>query len=181
MVAKRLELLHEAAPAASTIGLLSSPANPSLAESELREAQAAARILGVRLVIANASNASEIGPAFGKLIEQRCGAVVISSDANFNDHRQQIIALAAHHAVPAIYQWPEYPAAGGLMSYGPSLSEAYRIVGNYTGRILKGQKPAELPVQQVTKIELIINMKSAKALGLTFPLTLIGRADEVIE
>jgi putative ABC transport system substrate-binding protein len=181
VVAKRLELLHELAPAATSIALLANPANPVLAADETRELQAAARVLGVNLLVLHASSPSEIDAAFATLVEQRVGALLVSSDADFSIRRDQIVALAARHAVLAIYQWREYTAAGGLMSYGPSLTDAYRINGVYTGRILKGEKPADLPVQQVTKIELVINMKAAKALGLTFPTALLVRADEVIE
>jgi putative ABC transport system substrate-binding protein len=181
VLAKRLQMLHEAVPAATSVALLTNPANPVTAEAEVRELQAAARILGVHLLVLYASSPSEIEAAFTTLVQQRAGALFVSSDPTFTSLSDQIIALAARHAVPAMYQWRQYTEAGGLMSYGSSLPEATRIVGVYTGRILKGEKPADLPVQQVTKIELAINMKTAKALGITFPLTLLGRADEVIE
>jgi putative ABC transport system substrate-binding protein len=180
VLAKRLEILHELVPSATTFALLLNPANPSV-ESETREAQSAARRLGVNVLVLNASNAAEIYTAFEKLVEQRAGGLVVSADANLTMRAEQIVALAARYAVPAIYLWRDYTVAGGLMSYGPPVPENARIQGVYAGRILKGENPGELPVQQATKIELIINMKTATALGLTVPLSLRGRADEVIE
>jgi putative ABC transport system substrate-binding protein len=180
VTAKCLEVLHEMVPAATQIAFLVNPTNPA-SDGILREGQAAARVLGLRLLVLNASDPSEIEAAFATLARERAGALLVGQDALFSSRRDQLVALVARHAVPAIYQFREYAAAGGLMSYGTSDSDRYRQVGVYTGRILKGEKPADLPVQQSTKIELAINMKTAKALGLTFPLNLLGRADEVIE
>jgi putative ABC transport system substrate-binding protein len=177
---KRLELLHEAVPAATLIGLLLNPTNP-VTEAFLRDQQAAARILGLRLHALYASTERDIDAAFATLVQVRAGGLAIGQDVFLNSRTEQVAALALRHAVPTIYQNREGAAAGGLMSYGGSRTEADRLAGVYTGRILKGDKPADLPVQQVTKVELVINMKTAKALGLTFPITLRGRADEVIE
>jgi putative ABC transport system substrate-binding protein len=150
--------------------------------SDIREAQDAARILGLQLLVLNASTEREIDVAFATLIEQRAGALVIAGDALFGSKQLgQLAALSTRHAMPAIYHDRDFAVAGGLMSYGASFSDTYRISGTYVGRILKGDKPADLPVQQSTKVELIINMKSAKTLGITFPITLLGRADAVIE
>jgi putative tryptophan/tyrosine transport system substrate-binding protein len=135
----------------------------------------------VRVVILHASSPTEIESAFATLVGERAGGLVISGEAFFVTHHDQVTALAAHHAIPTIYQYREFTAGGGLMSYGPRLPDAYHIVGTYAGRVLKGEKPADLPVQQSTKIELTINLKTAKALGITFPITLLGRADEAIE
>jgi ABC-type uncharacterized transport system substrate-binding protein len=154
---------------------------PVYAETESKEVRAAASELDVRLLIENASRASEIETAFEDLVRQRADAILVSSDGFFLTHPAQIVALAAQHAVPAIYGWRQAMAAGGLMSYGTNIIDAWRQAGVYAGRVLKGERPAELPVQQVTKVELIINLKVAKALGLTFPMSLLGRADEVIE
>jgi putative ABC transport system substrate-binding protein len=178
---KRLELLLEVVPAAKSIAYLRNPTNPIYAESETREVQIAARAHGVHLLIVNASSPSEIEMAFAELVQQRADALLVSSDGTFLSHPGQIVGLAARHAVPVIYGWRQAMAVGGLMSYGTNIIDAWRQAGIYTGRILKGEKPADLPVQQVTKIDLIINLKTAKALGLVFPLTLLGRADEVIE
>ena len=178
---KCLELLLELVPKATLIGYLRNPTNPAFAESETREVEIAARTHGVRLLIMNASRPSEIDTAFAELVQQRADALQVSSDGFLLTHPDQIVALAARHAIPAIYAWPQYTAVGGLMSYGTNIRDAWRQAGIYTGRILKGEMPADLPVQQVTKIELVINLKTAKALALTFPLTLLGRADEVIE
>ena len=181
MAGKRLELLLELVPAAKLIAYLHNPTNPVFAESETRELEVAARAHGVRLLLVNASSTSEIETAFADLVQQRADALQLSGDGFLGAHYDQIVALAARHAVPAIYAWHMGTAAGGLMSYGTNLLDAWRQAGIYTGRILSGKKPADLPVQQVTKMELRINLKTAKALGLTFPLTLLGRADEVIE
>jgi ABC-type uncharacterized transport system substrate-binding protein len=172
VAAKRLELLLALVPAAKSI---------AYAETESKEVRAAASVHDVRLLIENASRASEIETAFEDLVQQRVDALLVSSDGFFLTHPGQIVALAAQHAVPAIYGWRQAMAAGGLMSYGTNIIDAWRQAGVYAGRVLKGERPAELPVQQVTKVELIINLKVAKALGLTFPMSLLGRADEVIE
>jgi putative ABC transport system substrate-binding protein len=179
--AKRLELLRELLPAATLIALLVNPSNRALAEAQTKELQAAAGVLGVRLLILNAGSPSEIDTAFATLVLERAGALLVSDDPVFNAQRVQLAVLAARYVVPTIYQFRESTLAGGLMSYGGSLTDGHRQVGVYIGRILNGEMPADLPVQQVTKIELILNLKTAKALGLTFPLPLLGRADEVIE
>jgi len=181
VVAKRLELLLELVPTAKSIAYLHNPTNPVFAETETREVQVAARALGVRLLVVNASRISEFEAAFADLVQQRADALLVSGDGFLHTHRDEIVALAERHAVPAIYSMREYVADGGLMSYGTNYPSAWRQAGVYTGRILKGERPADLPMQQVTKIELVINLKTAKALGLTFPLPLLGRADEVIE
>jgi putative tryptophan/tyrosine transport system substrate-binding protein len=179
--AKRLELLLELFPKARSIGYLRNPSNPVYAEAETREVEVAARAHGVRLLIVNASRPSEIETAFANLVQRRPDALQVSSDGFLLTHPDQIVALAARHAVPAIYAWPRYPAVGGLMSYGTNIRDAWREAGIYTGRILKGERAADLPVQQVSKIELVINLKTAKALGLTIPPSLLVRADQVIE
>jgi putative tryptophan/tyrosine transport system substrate-binding protein len=178
---KRLELLHELLPTAKVIALLVNPADAILAEPQTREALSAASTLGLELHVLNASTERDFDAVFAKLRELRAGGLAIGGDAFFTSHVQQLAALALRDAVPAVYQWRAFVAAGGLMSYGSSITETHRLVGIYAGRILKGDKPADLPVQQATKVELYINLKTAKALGITFPLTLLGRADEVIE
>ena len=178
---KRLELLHELLPTANVMALLVNPANPALAEANTKELQAAARTLGLELHVLNASTERDFDAVFAKLIQLRVGGLVIGNEPFFTSRSEQLAALAVHHAVPAAYAWREFAVAGGLLSYGSDVTDAYRLAGNYTGRILKGDKPAELPVQQVTKVELIINLKTAKRFGITVPLPLIGRADEVIE
>jgi putative tryptophan/tyrosine transport system substrate-binding protein len=180
-IAKRLQLLHELAPTASLIALIVNSSNPVPAEAQKKEAEQAAQVLGVRLLIIAASNPSEIEAAFAMLVEKGARALLMGDDATFNARRDQIIALAARHAIPAIYAYREFTTAGGLMSYGGSLPEGFRIVGMYTARILKGEKPADLPVQRATKIEMTINTTTAKALGLTIPETLLATADEVIQ
>ena len=177
---KRLELAHELVPTATTIAFLANPTHPHT-EPLLKDLQAAARILGVQLHVLHASTERDFDTVFATLAQLRAGALVIGNDTFFTSRIELLAALALRHAVPAIYQDRPFAAAGGLMSYGGSNTELYRLAGVYTGRILKGEKPADLPVQQATRVELIINMKTAKALGLTFPLTLLGRADEVIE
>ena len=181
LVPKRLELLHEMVPTATIIAMLVNPTNPAVAEPETREAQSAARILGINLLVLNASTLGEIETAFATLVQQQLAALLVGADIFFLSHTAKLVALAAHYAVPAIYAYLEQAEAGGLASYGEYLRDNQRLVGVYVGRILKGEKPADLPVQQATKVQLIINMKTAKALGLTFPLTLLGRADAVIE
>jgi putative tryptophan/tyrosine transport system substrate-binding protein len=178
---KCFDLLLEVVPKAGSVAYLRNPTNPAFAESETRELQTAARVHGVELLTFNASRPSEIDTAFSDLVQQRADALQVSSDGFLLTHPDQIVALAAHHAVPTIYAWPQYPAVGGLMSYGTNIDDAWRQAGIYTGRILKGERPADLPVQQATKIELVINLKTAKTLGLNVPLSLLGRADEVIE
>ena len=177
---KRLELLHELLPAVSTIPVLVDR-NGRSAGALPSEIQEAASTRGVQLQVLHASTERDFDTVFATLSQLRAGALLISASLFFNVRGKQLGTLTVRHAVPAIYQFREFAAAGGLMSYGSSITDSYRQVGIYTGRILKGEKPADLPVQQSTKVELIINMKTAKALGITFPLTLLGRADEVIE
>ena len=178
---KLLELLHELVPTATIIGLLSNPTTSGADETLLRELQPAARALGLHLHVLHASNERELDAVFANLVEVRAGALVIGTDPFFTSRSEKLAALALHHMVPAFYGFRQFSAAGGLMSYGGSVTESSRLVGNYTGRILKGEKPADLPVQQVTNVELIINLKNAKALGLTVPASLLAIADEVIE
>jgi putative ABC transport system substrate-binding protein len=179
--AKQMELLHELVPAATLIALLVNPANPVLADTLSRNLQTAARAVRQQILVVSASTESDFDMAFATLVEQRVGALVVGNDPFFNARLDQLVALAARHAVPAIYPYREFAAAGGLMSYGSNLADPHRLVGVHTGRILRGEKPADMPVQLVTKIELVINLKAARALGITFPITLLGRADEVIE
>jgi putative tryptophan/tyrosine transport system substrate-binding protein len=178
---KRLELLHELLPTATMIALLLNPSSPALAEPFLRTLQPAARTLGLQLHVLHATTEGDFDSVFATLVQLRAAALVIMPDVFFNARIEQLAALALRHAVPAIYQYRPFAAAGGLMSYGSSEKEYYRVIGTYAGRILEGEKAADLPVQQSTKVELIINLKTARALGLTIPLTLLGRADEVIE
>jgi putative tryptophan/tyrosine transport system substrate-binding protein len=180
LASKRLELLHEVLPATNIMALLVNPAN-ALTESLSRDVQAAARTLGVQLHVLHASSERDFDSVFQSVVRLRTGGLVIGGDAFFNSRSDQLAALALRHAVPAIYQYREFGAAGGLMCYGSSLPDLYRLLGVYTGRIIKGEKPADLPVQQATKVELIINLKTARALGLDVPPTLLARADEVIE
>ena len=178
---KRLELLRELIPTANTIALLVNPTSPFVTENISRELQSAARTLGLQLHILNASTERDFDKVFETLLQLRADALVIAPDAMFISRSEQLGALTLRHAVPAITQFREFTVAGGLMSYGGSFTEAARQVGVYTARILKGEKPGDLPVQQIAKVEMIINMKTAKALGLNVPNTLIGRADELIE
>jgi putative tryptophan/tyrosine transport system substrate-binding protein len=178
--AKRLELLHEVVPNVGVIALLVNPNTPR-AEAQLRDAQEAAARLGIRLIVLNASNEPEIDVSFAILDREGARALLVASDAFFYSRGNQLVALAARHAVPAIYQLREFTAAGGLMSYGASATEAYHQAGVYTGRILKGEKPADLPVIQPTKFELVINLKTAKTLGVTVSNAMQLLADEVIE
>jgi ABC-type uncharacterized transport system substrate-binding protein len=178
---KRLELLHELVPMATVVGLLVNPTNPNLAEPTTKNLRAAAHTLGLQLHILNASTDRDFDTVFATLIQLQLGALVIGADPFFSSRLEQLAALTVRHAVPTVYQSREFTAAGGLMSYGASFTDTFRTAGVYTGRILKGDKPADLPVQQVVKVELIINLKTAKALGLDVPPTLIARADEVIE
>jgi putative tryptophan/tyrosine transport system substrate-binding protein len=180
LLPKRLEVLHVMVPAARLIALLVNPTNPA-AETDTRNAQEAARTLGLQLHVLHASTERDFDTVFATLLQQRASALMIASDNFFNSRSEQLAVLSLRHAVPAIYQYPEFAAAGGLMSYGGRLTDSYRETGVFTGRILKGAKPADLPVQQFTKVELLINLKTAKALGLTVPTALLVRADEVIE
>jgi putative ABC transport system substrate-binding protein len=181
VIAKRLELLHEVARAATTVAFLRNPTNPVFAESETEEVQGATRVLGVRLLLLNASNRDQITMAFESIAREQPAALAVSADLFFLNERDQIVALAARHGVPAIYGFHEQATAGGLMSYGFEFVETNRLTGVYTGRVLNGERPADLPVQQVTNIRLVINLKTAKALGLTIPETLLATADEVIQ
>ena len=180
LTGKLLQLLHELVPGATRFATLRNPAG-SVIQSAIAEAQAAARSLGLQLLVLNASTESDFEPAFATLVKQQAAALYVTANQLFQNRHQQIVALAARHRVPTIYPIHEAAAAGGLMSYGSPIADNYRLVGNYTGRILKGEKPADLPVQQPTKVELHINMKTAKALGLTIPTALLVRADKVIE
>ena len=178
---KRLELLHELVPAANLLATVINPAAGDVVTRQAQDMQAAARALGIDLVVLEASSDRDIDKVFANLRERRAGGLVIIPDAFTNSRTAQFAAAALSQGVPSIFQARDFVAAGGLMSYGGDISELHRLAGVYTGRILKGEKPAELPVMQATKVELSINMKTAKALGLTVPLPLIGRADEVIE
>ena len=179
--AKQLEMLHELVPTATIFALLVNPTNPTNAETLSRDLQAAARTLGLQLHVLHASTERDFDAVFASLPRLRAGALVIGSDPFFNSQSQQLVALASRHAMPTMYPFREYAMAGGLISYGNSFADAHRQVGVYTGRILKGEKPSDLPIQQSVKAELVINLKTAKALGITVPLPLSGRADEVIE
>jgi putative ABC transport system substrate-binding protein len=178
---KRLQLLHELVPAATVMALLVNPASPYQAQTQSSGTLLAAHTLGLELHILNASVETDFDAVFTNVAQLRAAGLVIAADPFFIGQSEQLAALAARHAVPTIFETREFAAAGGLMSYGAPIGETYRLAGGYTGRVLKGEKPADLPVQQATKVELIINLKTAKALGITFPLTLLGRADEVIE
>ncbi len=180
MMPKRLELLSELVPQSNVIALLVNPTN-STTEDVIREVQEAARVKGVRLSILRAGTKDEIDAAFASLVQLHVGGLVVGPDGLFNTSRDQLVALASRHAVPAIYPWREVAAAGGLVTYGPSLNAAGRQMGIYAGKILKGAKPADLPVQQPTTFELVVNLKTATALGLTVPPSILARADEVIE
>jgi putative ABC transport system substrate-binding protein len=178
---KRLEFLHELVPSATNMAALVNPRNPSNAEILSRDLQATARLLGLQLHLLHASSDADMDTVFATLTERRAGGLVIGTDAFFTSRTEKLAALALRYRIPTIYQWREFVAAGGLMSYGGDFADSYRMGGVYTGRILKGEKPADLPVQQATKLELFINAKTAKALGLTVPPTLLATADEVIE
>src|SRR5438094_2097352 len=180
LLSKRLGLLHDVLPAAATIGFLVDPTYPGT-DSQARDLQEAARTLGLQVHVVNASADAEIDSAFANFAKLRVGALFVAAGAFLAGHAQQLAALAARHALPTFYQYREYVAAGGLISYGASLTDSYRQTGVYTGRILKGEKPADLPVLQPTKFELVINLKTAKALGLEIPPSVLARADEVIE
>jgi putative ABC transport system substrate-binding protein len=181
LITKCIEMLRQLIAPTTTIAVLVNPANAPQAEAETRDVQLAARALGVRIVILLASNPGEVEQAFATLDRERAGALVVSGETFFLTQSDLIVALAARHAVPTIYAYRESAVAGGLMSYGGSITDEHRQGGVYAGRILKGEKPSDLPVQLSTKVELTLNLKTAKALGLTIPLALLTRADEVIE
>ena len=180
IVSKHLELLHELVPQATVVGALLNPSNPN-ANFELSDLQSAARSMGLQLIVVRADTESGIESAFASLVQQHAAALLVEPDAFLLDRREQLVALAAHKAIPTIYSRREAPAIGGLMSYGTNFADVYRQAGLYVGRILNGTKPADLPVMQPTKFELVINLKTAKALGLTVPDRLLAIADEVIE
>jgi putative ABC transport system substrate-binding protein len=177
---KELEVLHEVVPKAALIAVLLNP-KLSTAASQLQDVQEAARVLSRQIHVFHASTASDIDMDFASLVQLQAGGLVIGANSFFFSRRSQLVGLATRYSVPTVYPWREATADGGLVSYGASVTDAYRLAGVYTGRVLKGEKPANLPVQQSTKTEFVINLKTAKALGLTFPITLLGRADEVIE
>jgi putative ABC transport system substrate-binding protein len=178
--AKRLELLRELVPSATVIGLLVNPGNPT-SDSQTRDVQAAARAIGVEPLILNVGSERNIDAAFASAVQQRVNAVIVGADSFFVSRSDQLVGLAARHGMPAVYFLREFADIGGLVSYGPSQTDAYRLAGGYAARILKGEKPADLPVVQSVKFELVVNLKTAKALGLTVPDNLLARADEVIE
>jgi putative ABC transport system substrate-binding protein len=178
---KRLELMHELMPAATSFGVLINPTNPVVSEITTRETQAGASTLGLKLQIAQANTESEYDVAFADLARHGVGGLVIGGDGSFTNRAAQLGRLSLQHRLPTIYQFREFATEGGLISYGGSNLESYRLAGIYTGRILKGEKPGDLPVQQVSKVEMIVNLKTAKELGIAVPLPLLGRADEVIE
>jgi putative ABC transport system substrate-binding protein len=178
---KRLELLHSVIPSAGLIGLLINPTNPRLAEQNTKSIQSAGRSFGLEIHVLHASTEDDLGAVFEELKKIKAAGLMIAADPFFSSHVKQLAALSIRHAVPSVYQFREFAAAGGLLSYGTSFTKSFRTVGNYVGRILKGEKPAELPVQQATAVELIINQRTAEALGVTLPQALISRADEVIE
>ena len=181
LVAKRVELMHELVPGARSIALLVNPTSPNLTKIAIEDSQAAARSLSVELHVLNASTEPDFDLVFAKLIQLRAGGLVIGTDAFFTSRLEKLAALAIRHRVPAVYHFREFVAAGGLISYGGSITDAFRETGAYTGRILKGEKPANLPIQQVKIVDLYVNLKTAKALGINVPNILIARANEVIE
>jgi putative ABC transport system substrate-binding protein len=181
LTAKRLELLRELVPGATRAAVLVNPANPANAETTLLAVPSAARAMGLQIQVLNASSSPEIDAAFGTFVRERPDALFVGGDPFFTSRRIQLVHLATRHAVPATFPNRDYPAVGGLMSYGTSITDAYRQVGIYTGRILRGTKPADLPVVQSSKFELVINAQTARMLGLTVPPTVLARADEVIE
>jgi putative tryptophan/tyrosine transport system substrate-binding protein len=177
---KRMELLREMVPTAEIIGALMDSSRPE-ADAQLKSVQAAAQAVGRQLVVASAGSERDFDAAFETLVQQRAGALLVSASPLFTSRRDRLVALAARHAIPAFFQFREFAVAGGLASYGASVTEGYRQAGVYVGRILKGEKPSDLPVIQPTRFELVINLKTAQALGLTVPASLLTRADEVIE
>jgi putative ABC transport system substrate-binding protein len=179
--AKRLELLHELRPHAKTTAVLVNPGAIPRAEFQLNDIQAAARSAGQDINVLNASTIRDIDPAFAKLVQMRTDALLVTTDSFFFTHAPQLVVLAARHAIPTVYFRREFVAAGGLMSYAANSDESYRLLGVYGARILKGEKPGDLPIQQSTKFELVINVSTARALGLEIPPALLARADEVIE
>jgi putative tryptophan/tyrosine transport system substrate-binding protein len=181
VVPKRLEVLHELVPAAGVIALLINPTDPTQTEPVSQEAESAARRLGLQLRVVQVSAQRDLDGVFANFSQMTVSALVIGGGAFFNNHTEELAALAFRHSVPAIAQYRQFVNAGGLASYGGSITESYRLAGIYTGRILKGEKPGDLPVQQATKVDLIINLKTAKAFDITVPISLLGRADEVIE
>jgi putative tryptophan/tyrosine transport system substrate-binding protein len=181
VAAKRLEVLHLIVPTATSIAHLVNPANPGFSETETREMRAAAGILGVSLLDLPVSNPGELEPAFAAAERERAGGVAVGGDSLFIDLRDSIVALAARYRVPVLYPWRQASVEGGLASYGTDYDESFRLAGAYTGRVLSGEKPADLPVQQVTKMQLVVNMKTAKALDLPMPQSILVRAEEVIE
>jgi putative ABC transport system substrate-binding protein len=181
LVAKRLELLRELVPAVTRVAVLVNPSQPALSQATLRDMEPAARAMGMQIQVLNATTSNEIDAAFASFARQRADALFVSPDPLFLSRRMQLTHLASRHAIPSAYALRDYVVAGGLMSYGTSLTDAYRQVGVYTGRILKGTKPSDLPVVQPSKFELVINLQAARLLGLTVPPTLLARADEVIE
>jgi putative ABC transport system substrate-binding protein len=180
LISKRLELAHELVPTATLMALLVNPTDPNT-ETQLSELAVAARTLGLKLHVMHASTERDIDEAFANVAQLRPGALIIGGDVYFNSRSEQLDALTLRYAMPTIFGLRQFAVAGGLISYGGSLTESYRLAGVYAGRILNGEKPGDLPVQQVTKVELYINLKTAKALGITIPIPLLGRADEVIE
>jgi putative tryptophan/tyrosine transport system substrate-binding protein len=178
---KRLQLLHELVPTARVLALLVDPTDPAVSEKTTQGVQAAARSLGLELHVLKASTERDFEPVFANIVQLRAGGLIISGGQFFISRSKQLAARALQHMLPTIFPYRDFPVAGGLMSYGASLTDAYRLAGIYTGRVLKGEKPADLPVQQATKVEMIINLETAKALGITVPLSLIGRADEVMD
>ena len=178
---KRLEIVRELVPKADTVALLVYSENRLSSSQQIDETEAAAHALGLRMHVFSVGSATDFEPAFASMASKRIGALVVGADGYLSSQRDRIVAMAAHHSIPAIYEWRAYVEDGGLMSYGSDLAEGYRQVGRYAGRILKGEKTSELPVVQSTKVEFVVNLRTAKILGLTFPLPLIGRADEVIE
>jgi putative ABC transport system substrate-binding protein len=180
LVAKRLELLHQTVPAAKSIAMLANPSNP-MSNGLIAEAKTAAHALGIDLSVFNARSQDEITSAFTIIINQRVGAILVSADTFYISQMNELVALAARHRIPTSYNGREFVQAGGLLSYSANFGDAYRLAGNYAGRILKGERPGDLPVQQATKVLLSLNLKTAKALGLTIPETLLATADEVIQ